>query len=462
MSSPVQFKIEERMLDLDSTVELPVMDPRLAKAAATATDHTQIMPLPDFPDPVLDETVELRVLPESLLLDLPDDEEPLQAPVAAPAQVDVPRPAMPTAPATAATGTSSSVIALLERNLHELAERLASRTQRVTALEADLAQVREELGGRLDSLQSEYRARQNEDARRLADAAAREAALKEELAQSRRAAQEQREALESRIGSLAHTRAVAEQQQALLARELAQHRHAAERHLEQLRHLEGRRQLGRAAFDDQAAIIVSLQAQLAAQAARHEAASASLDAERAEVERQVVAGARAMAELARERTELLAEVAALRSQLASRDERLAAIEAQSEADAAALVNLQRSLETLGVTETLAPASPPDDRPLIAAQPVFVWEEDGQTREQLLGARTTLGRTDDNDIVLDATFASRHHAVVLREGGRLRIEDLNSTNGLRVNGHRVMHQLLHDGDVITIGKTVFRCVYRIVE
>jgi pSer/pThr/pTyr-binding forkhead associated (FHA) protein len=36
-----------------------------------------------------------------------------------------------------------------------------------------------------------------------------------------------------------------------------------------------------------------------------------------------------------------------------------------------------------------------------------------------------------------------------------VEDLNSTNGVMVNGRRVTRQPLHDGDLVQIGKTEFR-------
>jgi pSer/pThr/pTyr-binding forkhead associated (FHA) protein len=36
-----------------------------------------------------------------------------------------------------------------------------------------------------------------------------------------------------------------------------------------------------------------------------------------------------------------------------------------------------------------------------------------------------------------------------------IEDLNSTNGVLVNGRKISRHLLHDGDVLTIGDAQFR-------
>lgn len=73
----------------------------------------------------------------------------------------------------------------------------------------------------------------------------------------------------------------------------------------------------------------------------------------------------------------------------------------------------------------------------------------------VGRHTTIGRTPDNDIQVNTTFVSRHHAVLLAGTDHCIVEDLNSTNGVLVNGQRTGRQVLHDGDTVTIGKTHFR-------
>lgn len=87
--------------------------------------------------------------------------------------------------------------------------------------------------------------------------------------------------------------------------------------------------------------------------------------------------------------------------------------------------------------------------------VLVREEQGTEVVYPLGRHTTIGRTPDNDIQVNTSFVSRHHAVLLTSSEHCIIEDLNSTNGINVNGRRVDRQLLNDGDVVTIGKTHFR-------
>jgi pSer/pThr/pTyr-binding forkhead associated (FHA) protein len=49
----------------------------------------------------------------------------------------------------------------------------------------------------------------------------------------------------------------------------------------------------------------------------------------------------------------------------------------------------------------------------------------------------VGRLEDNDIVLrDARYASRHHATLMLDGEKLYVEDAGSSNGTFVNGHRI--------------------------
>jgi hypothetical protein len=86
--------------------------------------------------------------------------------------------------------------------------------------------------------------------------------------------------------------------------------------------------------------------------------------------------------------------------------------------------------------------------------VLLRQEAGEEVRYPLGRRTTIGRTPDNDIQIDTTYISRHHAVVLSNAQDCVIEDLNSTNGVLVNGRRVGRQSLRDGDSLLIGNTTF--------
>lgn len=51
--------------------------------------------------------------------------------------------------------------------------------------------------------------------------------------------------------------------------------------------------------------------------------------------------------------------------------------------------------------------------------------------------TTIGRWEDNDIVIPDRWISRYHAQVRCQGSRCVLDDLDSKNGLFVNGRRVI-------------------------
>ncbi len=62
---------------------------------------------------------------------------------------------------------------------------------------------------------------------------------------------------------------------------------------------------------------------------------------------------------------------------------------------------------------------------------------------------TIGKAADNLISIKSRFVSRHHARIFRDGGNLYIEDLNSTNGIFVNGSLVKKCRLDSSSVIVI-------------
>ena len=70
---------------------------------------------------------------------------------------------------------------------------------------------------------------------------------------------------------------------------------------------------------------------------------------------------------------------------------------------------------------------------------------------LTSERTTIGRRPHNDIQIDNLAISGEHAVVTTILNDSFLEDLNSTNGTYVNGQSIKKQVLHDGDVIELGK-----------
>ncbi|MEV0061833.1 FHA domain-containing protein [Nocardia sp. NPDC050718] len=67
---------------------------------------------------------------------------------------------------------------------------------------------------------------------------------------------------------------------------------------------------------------------------------------------------------------------------------------------------------------------------------------------------SIGRTSDNQIVVNDPLASRKHARLVSSGEGLVIEDLGSANGTFVNGHRQQRTVLRERDIVTIGNIDF--------
>ena len=77
------------------------------------------------------------------------------------------------------------------------------------------------------------------------------------------------------------------------------------------------------------------------------------------------------------------------------------------------------------------------------------------RFPLFKDRLTIGRTEDNDIHLNAAYISRRHAVLQTDGDATRIIDWGSKNGVFVNSKRITEYFLKNGDIVTIGNVHFR-------
>ncbi|MBX3273587.1 MAG: FHA domain-containing protein [Sandaracinaceae bacterium] len=77
---------------------------------------------------------------------------------------------------------------------------------------------------------------------------------------------------------------------------------------------------------------------------------------------------------------------------------------------------------------------------------------------LTSDRVRIGRAEDLDIWINHRSISREHAEIQKEpDGNLRLIDLGSANGVRVNGEDVQNALLTAGDVVELGQVRFRFV-----
>lgn len=80
-----------------------------------------------------------------------------------------------------------------------------------------------------------------------------------------------------------------------------------------------------------------------------------------------------------------------------------------------------------------------------------------TRFPVESGRIDIGRSAGSDIVLKSDdYVSGRHARLIRHGGLLYVEDIDSTNGTYVNGRKAVGATpLRSGDRVRVGSTTFR-------
>jgi predicted component of type VI protein secretion system len=69
----------------------------------------------------------------------------------------------------------------------------------------------------------------------------------------------------------------------------------------------------------------------------------------------------------------------------------------------------------------------------------------------------VGRDSECDIQFESKKISRRHCCIAQVGKRLIVRDLGSTNGIRINGVRVVEGFLRDSDELSFGSLRYRVV-----
>ena len=88
--------------------------------------------------------------------------------------------------------------------------------------------------------------------------------------------------------------------------------------------------------------------------------------------------------------------------------------------------------------------------------LLLFVEPNKAKQVALDAvETTIGRAPENHIVVNQARVSRQHAVIVAEGGAFTIRDLESRNGILVNGTPVRSHKLRHGDEIMVGDCKMR-------
>jgi general secretion pathway protein A len=103
-----------------------------------------------------------------------------------------------------------------------------------------------------------------------------------------------------------------------------------------------------------------------------------------------------------------------------------------------------NLPATRIEDTAPHMRPPVGRIVLTTKGVQV------DQAMLVPGRFVIGRTPDNDMQIDSKFVSRHHMQLVTSIDGCVVEDLNSTNGVYLNGKRVRRHKLQPGDVIKLG------------
>ena len=323
------------------------------------------------------------------------------------------------------------------------------------ALESERARLRAKVADLEAQLTARASAAETEQARLTAELAARERALTE--------AREQGGGDARKAGEL---EAAAKLRQAEHATQLEQLRAEQAAQMAQLR---GEQAAQMAQLDaDSAGQIAQLKSEaetrdseLAVLMAHLQEARRPIQSIQTDVKRlteELAAKSAACAEFDEENRKLRATLERTRGALEEREFLIRRLERSESNNANVLGRIQTSIERLGSI----PASPgagavPGAGAEWSAELIRIDGERPVTH--VLARRTRIGRASGCELQIDSSSVSRHHALIVVGPREAVIEDLNSTNGVLVNGRKVNRQQLADGDAITIGETQFRYLAR---
>jgi chromosome segregation ATPase len=160
----------------------------------------------------------------------------------------------------------------------------------------------------------------------------------------------------------------------------------------------------------------------------------------------------AIAELTEETDKLRAALERTRGALEEREFLIRRLERSESNNANVLGRIQTSMERLG-----SASAPGNGAAVPEWAPELIRIDGDRSISHTLSRRTRIGRAAGCELHIDSTSVSRHHALILAGTREAIIEDLNSTNGVIVNGRKVTRQVLNDGDILTLGEIQFRYV-----
>jgi len=370
-------------------------------------------------------------------------------------------------------GVASTALGLLRSERDRLAQQLAERDAKLAAQEADVAKLNSTLAAdaaaldkRAEELQHSERTR-TELAAQVAELQAEGTRLNGELAEQVRRVQELQPSEQARADLALQMAALQAEETRLNAALAGRDAAIAEALAMGAGEAQRAKELAAAAeheHAEQAAQIVQLQSEVDAAEQEMSVLMAHLQEAKRPIQ-SIEADVRRLTEelsvktvncyeLHEDNRKLRAALERTRGALEEREFLIRRLERSESNNANVLGRIQTSMERLGGTAAAAPAPV---SPEMVAELVGI-EGDREVTHPLV-RRTRIGRAPGCELRIDSSSVSRHHALLLLGSRDAVIEDLNSTNGVIVNGRKVTRHLLSDGDMVTIGEVQFRFVVR---
>jgi hypothetical protein len=184
----------------------------------------------------------------------------------------------------------------------------------------------------------------------------------------------------------------------------------------------------------------------------------SIEADVKRLTEELAAKSAAHAEFDEENRKLRAALERTRGALEEREFLIRRLEKSESNNANVLGRIQTSIERLGSVPLGSTAGAAAGATAERSAELIRLNGEGALTH-VLSRRTRIGRAAGCELQIDSGSVSRHHALVLVGPRDTIIEDLNSTNGVLVNGRKVTRHVLSDGDAVTIGESQFRYVAR---
>jgi hypothetical protein len=183
----------------------------------------------------------------------------------------------------------------------------------------------------------------------------------------------------------------------------------------------------------------------------------SMEADISRLTSELAAKTSAFVESEDENRRLRSTLERTRGALEEREFLIRRLERSESADANVLGRIQTSIERLGSVPVASNTATGGPTAEWSAELIRI--DGGNPVTHVLSRRTRIGRATGCELQIDSSSVSRHHALIMVGTRETIIEDLNSTNGVLVNGRKVTRVVLNDGDALTFGETQFRYMAR---